>query len=167
MEDVTQIRVGRHMTGIIGFKSALAGAAARCKGMTDDEIGRVLMATLARRNYIETSCTDMYAQAFVREYKKHVGDPATEASAQGLSIQVLGPGCAQCDRLERDVMAVLFETGITAELTHVRDVAEIARLGVMGGPALLITGRVKAVGSLPPRKKIKAWIVQAAADTKY
>jgi small redox-active disulfide protein 2 len=167
MDDVTQIRVGRHLTGIIGLKSALAEAATRCKGMTDEKIGRVLLEMLAGRNYIETSCTDAYVQAFMREYKKHIGEPVTEAPGQGPSILVLGPGCAQCDRLEREVMDVMSDTGITAELTHVRDVAEIARLGVMGVPALLINGQIKAVGSVPPRGKIEAWIIQASADTKH
>jgi predicted DsbA family dithiol-disulfide isomerase len=62
---------------------------------------------------------------------------------------------------------VISENGITAELEHVRDVAEIARLGVMGVPVLFINDEVKVVGSVPPREKIKAWVLQAAADAKH
>ena len=167
MDGVTQIRVGNHMTGIIGLKTALTEAADRCKGMTDDQIGNVLLEMLGRRNYIEKGFSDVYAQAFVREYKKYIGEPVTEAHDNGLTIKVLGPGCAQCDRLEREVMTVMSENGITAELEHVRDVADIAHLGVMGVPALLINDEVKAVGSVPSREKIKAWVLQAAADTKH
>jgi len=43
MDDVTQIRIGRHMAGIIGLKSALAVAAEQCKGMSDDSIGKILI----------------------------------------------------------------------------------------------------------------------------
>lgn len=166
MDDVIQIRVGKHMTGIIGLGSALAEAAARCKGMSDDQVGEVLLEKLGRRNYIESGFRDIYAQAFVREYKKYIGEPIADARRQGLTIKVLGPGCTQCDRLEREVMTVMSENGISAELEHVRDVAEIARLGVMGAPALLINDEVKAVGSVPPRGKIKAWVLQAAAAWK-
>jgi len=164
MDDVTKMRVGKHMVGIIGLKQTLAEAPARCKGMTDDQIGEVLLEMLGRHNYIETGFREVYAQAFVHEYKKYTGEPVTEGRRQGLTIKVLGPGCAQCERLEHEVMTVMSENGITAELEHVRDVAEIARLGVMGVPALLINDEVKAVGSVPPREKIKAWVLRAAAD---
>lgn len=167
MDDVTQIRVGKHMTGIIGLKSAMAEAVTRCKGMTDEQIGRALLEVLAKSNYIEARLADEYARAFVREYNKHIGRPVTDTAEQELCVKVIGPGCAQCDQLEHEVMAVLSENGISARLEHVRDVAEIARLGVMGVPALLINNRVKAVGSVPPRQKIKAWIIQAAEESGH
>ena len=54
MSEITQIRVGKHMTGIIGLKAALDEAAARCKDMPDDRISNVLLEILSKRNYIET-----------------------------------------------------------------------------------------------------------------
>lgn len=164
MDDVTQIRVGKHTTGIIGLKAALEEVAARCKGMSDDQIGQALLDILSGRNYFESGFEQLYSQSFVREYKRHIGEPITEAIDQGLTIKVLGPGCSQCDRLEQDVMTVLSENRISAELEHVRDVAEIARLGVMRTPALLINGKAKVLGSVPPRKTLEAWIL-AAVDT--
>ena len=59
-------------------------------------------------------------------------------------------------------MAVMAEAGVVGALDHVRDLTEIGRYGVMGTPALVINGKVKAVGSVSPRAKLKAWIVQAA-----
>lgn len=165
MDDITQIRIGKHMTGIIGLKSALAEAAVLCQGMTDDLIGKMLLEVLDRRNYFETGLRDIYAQAFVNEFKKYIGEPIMEVSDQSLTIKVLGPGCTQCDRLEREVMTVLSDYGIAAEFEHVRDVAEIARLGVMGVPALLINNEVKVVGFVPSRDKIKSWILQAANNS--
>lgn len=161
MDDVTQIRVGKHTTGIIGLKAALEEAAAGCKGMTDVQIGKVLMDDLSRRNYFESGFEQLYSQALVREYKRHIGESITEASGQGATIKVLGPGCAQCDRLEREVMTVLSENQISAEFEHVRDLAEIARLGVMRTPALLINGVAKVLGSVPSRKTLEAWILEA------
>ncbi len=48
MNEVTQIRVGKHMTGIIGLKTALDETAARCKGLPEDIIVKTLMEILSR-----------------------------------------------------------------------------------------------------------------------
>ncbi|HDR16697.1 MAG TPA: thioredoxin family protein [Desulfobacteraceae bacterium] len=36
-----------------------------------------------------------------------------------------------------------------------RDIKEIGSYGVMGTPALIINGKVKSVGSVPPRSRLK------------
>jgi protein-disulfide isomerase len=41
---------------------------------------------------------------------------------------------------------------------------EIGKWGVMGTPALVINGRVKSVGKIPPRAKLIRWIEEANAD---
>jgi len=65
MDDVTQICVGKHMTGIIGLESALAAAAPWCQVMTAGRIGGVLLEMLDGHNYIETGLRDVYAQTFI------------------------------------------------------------------------------------------------------
>ena len=57
------------------------------------------------------------------------------------------------------------ETAMAADLEHVTDIAEIGSYGVMGTPALLINGEVKAVGSMPPKSKLKEWLREAFAQT--
>jgi hypothetical protein len=166
MNDITQIRIGKHMIGIIGLKSALAEADARCKDMTDEQTAELLLEILSRHNYIESGIKGFYAQAFLREYKKHVGEPVPEVTCQGLQVKVLGQGCPQCERLVQEVMAAMSETGIPGEVEHVRNLAEIGRLGVMGLPALVINDEVRAVGAIPPRSKIKDWIVLATASRR-
>jgi small redox-active disulfide protein 2 len=166
MSEVVQIMVGRHMTGIIGLKEALDEAVRVCRGQGDEQVGAVLTDLLSRRNYIPPAAAQIYVEAFVREYKKRVGLPVADAAVEGLQIKVLGRGCPQCERLTQEVMEVMAETGITGDLAHVKDLAEIGRYGVLGAPALVIDGEVKAVGSVPPKSKIKAWIEQAASKTK-
>ncbi|MBC8458518.1 MAG: thioredoxin family protein [Deltaproteobacteria bacterium] len=78
-----------------------------------------------------------------------------------MQIKVLGPGCVQCDRLEQELMLVMAEAGILADIEHVRDIKEIGRYGVMGTPALLINGQVKSVGKVPPKNKLKEWLKEA------
>jgi small redox-active disulfide protein 2 len=164
MDDVTQIRVGGQMVGLVGLQAVLAEVVEQCRGMADEEVARILLERLSKRNYIPKGFAARYQEAFLREYKRHIGAAAADAPAEGLEIKVLGPGCPQCERLEQEVMTILAETGIAAELTHVRDPAEIGRYGVMGTPALVVNGSVKAVGTVPTRARLKAWIEAAGKE---
>lgn len=167
MNEVVQIRIGPMGTvGIIGLKETLAEVAQQMRGTADDAIGEELLTRLSRRNYISDNVRDLYRQAFLREYKKFVGEPLAHETGGGMEIKVLGRGCPQCERLEQEVMEVMAETGIVADLEHVRDAAGIRRYSLMGTPALIINNEVKAVGSVPPRAKLKLWIEQAAKQTK-
>ena len=159
---ITQIRVGKHPAGIIGLKPVLEAVSKACKGMSDGEIKTELLKRLSQKNYISNNAKEDYGRAFLREYKKFVGEPFEAPDAGGMHIKVLGPGCHQCDRLEQDLMAVMAELGIAAALEHVRDIAEIGRYGVMGTPGLIINGVVKAVGSVPPKSRLKEWLAEAA-----
>jgi len=166
MNDITQIRVGKHLTGIIGLKAAIAEVAGQCKGQSDEHIGKMLREILSNHNYIEAGTAKLYEEVFEREYQRSMGASVPEAADETVQIKVLGMGCPQCDRLEREVMAVMTETDILADLEHVRDPAAIACYGVMGSPALVIDGRVKIVGSIPSKPKIKAWIEEAGKGKK-
>ncbi|MFC1811404.1 thioredoxin family protein [Thermodesulfobacteriota bacterium] len=159
--EVTQIRVGKHPAGIIELKQVLEAVSKECKGMSDDEIKAELIKRLSQKNYISSNAKDVYGQAFLREYKKFVGEPFEDTDAGGLEIKVLGPGCPQCEKLEQDLMAVMAELNIAAGLEHVRDIAEIGSYGIMGTPGLVINGEVKAVGSVPPKNKLKEWLMEA------
>ena len=161
MGDATQIRVSGQKVGIIGLEEALENAAAQYGSMPDDRIGKMLLEKLSKRNYIARSATASYEDAFIREYKKYIGEEVPEAEGHELQIKILGPGCPQCDRLEQEIMNLVSEDGIAAELEHVRDPPEIGEYGVMGTPALVIGGRVKCVGTVPPKARLRAWIQQA------
>ncbi len=99
-----------------------------------------------------------YEEAFYREYRKLVGEPLPDDPSGPLLIKVLGPGCPECDRLERDLMAVMAELSLPADLEHVRDNKQIACYGVMGSPALVIGGKVMAVGRVPSKSQLKQWL---------
>ncbi len=163
--DVSQIRVGKHSSGIIGLKQVLEKVSNECKGMPDDEIKAELLKRLSKKNYISNNAKEFYGQAFLREYKKFVGEPFEDPDGGGLEIKVLGPGCPQCEKLEQDLMAVMAELNIAAGLEHVRDIAEIGIYGVMGTPGLIINGVVKAVGSVPPKNRLKEWLIEATKAT--
>jgi len=159
--DITQIKIGTHKVGIVGLQSAVEELAPDFAHESDDKVAAELLKRLSRQNYIPAKVRESYGHAFVREFRKFLGQPYQKDSAGILEIKVLGPGCAQCDRLEKDVMDVLSEMNQAADLEHVRDIKEIAKYGVMGMPALIINGRIMGWGKPPSKSKIKAWLEDA------
>ncbi|MBI4774057.1 MAG: thioredoxin family protein [Deltaproteobacteria bacterium] len=160
-EDVTRIRVGKNTIGITGLKSVLEELATSHSETSDDEVRRLMLDRLSRDNYIPNTARDEYGNAFVREFRKFLGQAREEPPERELTIQVLGPGCSQCERLEHIVMQILTEMNLGAFVEHVKNVKEIGEFGVMGAPALVINGKVVCVGKIPPVGKIKEWLLEA------
>ena len=163
-EDLTQISIGRFRVGITGLKAAIE-AVKSWRGRSEEEITQELFTRVKPRNYIPASAQEEYKRAFWREFKKALGEKVAEERT-GLSIKILGSGCPSCDRLEQSVMAVLEELGLPAEVEHVRDVKEIAALGVMGVPALVMNNEVKTVGQVPAKEMLKKWLAEADHQKK-
>ena len=164
LDDISQIRVGKNLVGIIGMKQILAKVAKEYTGKPDKEVEAELINQLSKRNYIADKVKNNYGQAFLREFKKFVGEAYLEEDSGIMEIKVLGAGCPRCNYLKQEVMAVMFELKLTADVEHVTDIAEIGRYGIMGTPALIINGKVVAVGSVPSKAKIKAWVKEASKN---
>lgn len=71
-----------------------------------------------------------------------------------MEIKVLGPGCSNCQRLEKMTREVVGGLGIDASIGKVTDSMEIASYGVMSTPALVVDGRVLLTG-LPTAQKLR------------
>jgi hypothetical protein len=162
--EITQIKIGKDRVGIIGLKLVLTEVAETSAGQTDEMIRTALIKRLAKRNYIPESSKEEYGDAFLRELKKSTGLPVENSGPEEMGIKVLSPGCARCNQLEQDLMAVMAEMNLPADIEHVIDIAEIGSYGVMGTPALIVNGAVKSVGSLPPKTKLKQWLQDAYAE---
>ncbi len=80
-----------------------------------------------------------------------------------MKIQVLGPGCARCKMLYAEAQKAVAAAGISVELEKVEKIDEIMKYGVMATPALVLDGKVKASGRIPPTAEIVSWIMTAAA----
>jgi small redox-active disulfide protein 2 len=159
--DVSQVRVGEFTAGIIGLKSVLQDMAGEWAEKPDALVAAELVERLSVKNYIPESTKVSYGMAFLREFKKFIGKPYEEEASEQLEIKILGPGCANCDRLEREVMETVRELDLPAGIDHVRDIREIGKYGVMGSPALIINGKVKAVGRVPMKSEIRKWLMEA------
>ena len=157
-DDVKQIKVGGHTTGIIGLKSVIEEVAKDFAEKQDEEIQTELLKRLSKKNYISDRTRENYGKAFLREFKKFLGKPYDVDDSSGLEIKVLGQGCAQCNRLEMELMEIMNEMNLPADLEHITDIKEIGKYGVMGMPALIVNGKVMCAGKVPPKKKLKEWL---------
>jgi len=80
-----------------------------------------------------------------------------------MEIKVLGPGCPNCQDLERRVKQALQELNVQATVVKVPDYAEMAKY-VMTTPGLVINEKLKHEGKPLPRiEKIKEWIKEEMA----
>lgn len=74
-----------------------------------------------------------------------------------LQIKVLGSGCPNCQRLERETRTALDSVSIPYELSKVTDYADIAAYGVMSTPALVMNEQVLSSGKIPKHDQIVTW----------
>ena len=164
--DVAQIRVKGNLVGIVGLQNVMAAMTPDYSKQSDDVIGVEMVRRLALKNYIPDSARNNYAQAFVREFRKFLGQPVEEETLSALRVLILGPGCPQCSRLEMDVRDVMSQLNSPGEILHISDVREIGKYGVMGTPALVINKKIVSVGTTPDRKKIRQWLEEAIRQMK-
>ena len=74
------------------------------------------------------------------------------------SIEVLGPGCANCKSLEARTSEAVAALGIDATIVKVTDFGEIASRGVMSTPALVVDERVVVAGRVPSVAELRTLI---------
>ena len=70
-------------------------------------------------------------------------------------IQVLGPGCPNCEKLAAATKEAVYSLGIEAEVEKVTDFQKIMSFGVMMTPALVVDGVVRVSGKVPSVEEIK------------
>jgi small redox-active disulfide protein 2 len=75
-----------------------------------------------------------------------------------MKIEILGMGCASCNKLYQNAVEAVRLSGKEIEVTKVEDIKKIMGYGVLSTPALVIDGVVKTAGKLPKAEEIKEWI---------
>lgn len=78
-----------------------------------------------------------------------------------LSIKVLGPGCANCKKMEATAQKAVDRVGVEAEIVKVTDYGEIMSYNIMSTPGLVIDETVVAAGRIPKDEEVVAWITEA------
>lgn len=73
-------------------------------------------------------------------------------------IKVLGPGCKNCQTLEKELINALAELNVAADVQKVSKMDEIMQYDVMMTPALVVNDKVKVAGRVPKLEEIKKLI---------
>ena len=63
-------------------------------------------------------------------------------------VQVLGPGCAKCEKLKHNAEEAVEQSGVEATVEKITDINVITGFGVMMTPALVIDGEVQSMGKV-------------------
>ena len=72
-----------------------------------------------------------------------------------MKIEVLGMGCANCNKLYQNALEAVKQSDKEIQITKVEDIQKIMSYGVMSTPALVVDGVVKVSGKLLKVKEIK------------
>ncbi len=76
-----------------------------------------------------------------------------------MEIKVLGPGCANCHKMEEIARQAVKELGIEAKIEKITDIGDIARHGILSTPGLIVDGKIRHSGKpLPSLDKVKELI---------
>ncbi len=78
-----------------------------------------------------------------------------------MRITVYGPGCVKCAQTEQAVRQAVEQAGVEAEVVHERDVAQIARAGILMTPGVAIDGKVVSKGKVPGVPELVSAIMTA------
>ena len=76
-----------------------------------------------------------------------------------MKVEILGVGCAKCNKLYDTVTGLVNKNGIDAEVVKVEDIKVFAQYGVFMTPALVVNGEVKVAGKVPKEAEILKWLV--------
>jgi small redox-active disulfide protein 2 len=73
-----------------------------------------------------------------------------------MDIKIYGHGCEKCTKTYHELIELLAEKGIEAEVEKIETLIDIYKAGVMTTPAIGINGRiVYAANAVPSRAKLE------------
>ena len=75
-----------------------------------------------------------------------------------LNVQVVGPGCTNCDKLEQLCKEVIAENNLDAHLEKVTDHNRFLEFGIFMTPGLVVNGKVLASGKIPTKSTLAHWL---------
>ena len=74
-------------------------------------------------------------------------------------VKILGSGCTKCNRLERNVKAVIEKHQLTdISVEKVTDLSQILSYGILMTPGLIIDEETKSSGVIPKDDQLLSWL---------
>jgi small redox-active disulfide protein 2 len=78
-----------------------------------------------------------------------------------LNIKILGPGCANCKKLEAITHEAVDGLGLDAQIEKVTDMGRIMDYDVLSTPGLVIDERLVCSGRIPTIADVQGWLKAA------
>lgn len=80
-----------------------------------------------------------------------------------LEIKVLGPGCANCERMEQLARKIVGDLGVEANIEKITHMDQILSYGVASTPGLVVGDELVVSGRVPTEAEMAVWIVDGLA----
>ncbi|MCX5992046.1 MAG: thioredoxin family protein [Chloroflexi bacterium] len=78
-----------------------------------------------------------------------------------MNIKTLGPGCANCQKLEKVVREVVKDLAIDASIEEVKDIKKIMSYPILATPGLVINEELVCSGRVPNKAEVTQLIINA------
>ncbi len=80
-----------------------------------------------------------------------------------LDIKVLGPGCANCTKVEQIAQQVVQTLAVEATVTKIKDREAWKKYGLLYTPGLVINEKLVCGGRIPDESEVTTWVTTALA----
>jgi len=78
-----------------------------------------------------------------------------------VNIKILGPGCANCRKLEAVAREAAAVANVPAEFEKVSDMKQIMHYDLLSTPGLVVNDKLVSSGRIPTAAEVQKWLAAA------